>query len=532
MNTTGNMTTSDPAEMKKTDASSIKVSVTLLDRLMNLAGELVLCRNQLCQGVQISDPRITEQSSQRIDLITSELQETIMQTRMQPMSIIFTRFTRLVRDLSFDQGKSIDLEIEGKEVELDKTILESIQLPLETLLKMVVANGAEIPDVRRQKGKPETSRIHIEAFHETGQVNIVISDDGSGFDPNDLPADQEAGSPFQRAREEVETFGGKIETDQKTDGGTRIDIKLPLTLAIIPSQIISAAGGRYAIPQSNLDELLRIPVDQVDETVEHVGDTPVIQLRGELLPLIRLSQVLGDNSGDAQDSKRVVHIAVVSSGSCKYGLVVDRLFDSEEIVVKPVGQHLKACNIYSGATIMGDGRVALILDVASIAQSAFSAKDSGSPLQDGITEVAQTGPEEKTALLTFRNLQHEPFCISMDRVERIERIRVSDIEQIGQQQVIQYRGGALKLFHISQFCEVETIPFKDYAEVLVLNLGNAEIGLMVNGPLDTCEVEKDSVDTSCLHKGMTGSVILNSQTTWLLDENAIEASLSGIRSSR
>ncbi|MCK5096710.1 MAG: chemotaxis protein CheA, partial [Desulfobacteraceae bacterium] len=311
--------------------TSLRVNVNLLDTLMNLAGELVLSRNQLLQGVTSSNEKATEQSSQRIDMITSELQEAIMKTRMQPIGNIFTKFTRIVRDMSRDLEKSIDLKIEGQEVELDKTILESINDPLTHLIRNSVDHGIESPVEREQAGKDATGRIELKAFHEAGQVNIEISDDGKGLDPETIStvafskglvtenqiaemSDKEkielifmAG--FSTAKEvtdvsgrgvgmdvvitNIELLGGIIELESTPGKGTTTQIKLPLTLAIIPSQIAAVGDEKYAIPQVNLDELLRIPASDIKTRVEKVGDASVVRLRGELLPLLNLTEVLG-----------------------------------------------------------------------------------------------------------------------------------------------------------------------------------------------------------------------------------------------
>jgi two-component system chemotaxis sensor kinase CheA len=332
--------------------ASIRVNVGLLDTLMTLAGELVLSRNQLLQGVSTDNSRAIEVSSQRIDMITSELQETIMRTRMQPMANILNTFNRVVGDLSRQLGKSIDIVIEGKEVELDKTILESISDPLTHLVKNSVIHGIETPVERERSGKKARGKITLGAFHDAGHINIVISDDGKGLDPEKLSAlavskglvtEQQIASYSERQKMElvflpgfstekitdvsagsigmdvvagnIENLGGILDLNSEKGVGTDIQIKLPLTLAIIPSQITSVGCDRYAVPQVNLDELLRIPVDQIKEKIEKVGDADVVRLRGELLPLLDLSKMLGiekkyvDLEKGVKMSDRRTHIA-------------------------------------------------------------------------------------------------------------------------------------------------------------------------------------------------------------------------------
>jgi len=546
---------------------SIRVNIGLLDTLMTLAGELVLSRNQLLQGVNTNNANATAMSSQRINMITSELQATIMQTRMQPMATLFNKFDRVVRDLSRQSGKSIELVIEGKEVELDKTILEAIFDPLTHLVRHSVNHGIEPSGEREKAGKIIAGKITLRAFHDAGQVNIVISDDGRGLDPEEMTdiSGQDAGMDV--AVTTIETLGGKIELDSTKGVGTKIQIKLPLTLAIIPSQITSVGDDRYAVPQINLDELLRIPVGQIKEKIEKVGDADVVRLRGELLPLLDLSRMLGiekryidpdkkrplldrrENISDRRSKQHLnfgevsienttepvsnwqtretkerrsgainaINIAVVSSGAYKYGLIVDQLHDSEEIVVKPVGRHLKKCAAFSGATIMGDGQVALILDIANLAQMA---KLSTVPEVKQIVTSGENAVQierEKTAILTFKNCENEFFAAPLDRVERIERIHTSAIEQIGDQRVVQYRGGALPLCELSQIMNIKPPGSKAQQEIIVFRIGDRELGLMISPPLDTFEVILDINENSLKQPGISGSMIIRDHTTLIID---------------
>ena len=583
--------------------SSLRVNVGLLDTLMNLAGELVLSRNQLLQGVNSSNVKATELSSQRIDMITSELQEAIMRTRMQPIANILNKFTRVVRDLSHQLGKSIELDIEGKDVELDKTILESINDPLTHLVRNSVDHGIEMPMEREQMGKKGTGRIVLKAFHDAGQVNIVISDDGRGLDPAKIASSAiEKGlvsesrvsemsdkqkteliflPGFSTAKEvtdvsgrgvgmdvvvtNIEALGGIIELDSTPGQGTDIQIKLPLTLAIIPSQITSVGNERYAVPQVNLNELLRIPASQIKEKIEKVGDADVVRLRGELLPLLNLADMLGiqrtfvdPETGEEQDDRRTslsdrrskvhtieegahaehkvekgtkrskndrryhaasaINIAVVSAGAFKYGLVVDQLHDSEEIVVKPVGRHLKKCTAYAGATIMGDGKVALILDISNLAQMAeLSAIAEASQNAAKAAEEEEAARADKVALLTFKNSETEHFAAPLSIVERIERIKTSDIEKVGDRKVVQYRGGSLPLYELSQVTNVEPLPERDQQEVIVFKVKDRELGLMVTPPVDAQEVVLKIDDSTLKQTAVSGSMIINNHTTLLVD---------------
>ena len=590
--------------------TSIRVHVSLLDSLMTLAGELVLSRNQLLQTIASDDPRNAEAVGQRIDLITSELQEAIMLTRMQPIGNVFNKFPRVVRDLSSKLDKEIDLTIVGKDVELDKTIIESINDPLTHLVRNSVDHGIEMPADRVNAGKPSRGTVTLKAFHEAGQVVIEIIDDGKGLDGDALAAsaiekelltndqvlamsDQEKVNliflpGFSTAKEvtdvsgrgvgmdvvktNLDKLGGQVDIISEVGTGTTISIKLPLTLAIIPCQIIMTGGERYAIPQVNLEELLRIPANQVKDRIERVGNAEVVRLRGNLLPLIRLADVLGiertyydkesdefkadrrerisdprgvegpafkadreetpEQDKDPAETRRregrdrrftaasALNIVVVSNGSIKYGLIVDRLQDSEEIVIKPLGKHLQVCKGYAGATIMGDGRIALILDVTNLARMAELTSLDGS---DRAAEVAISEEEEvrakkdKQALLTFRSSEEEQFAVPLNQVERIEKIKVSDIEILGGKKVMQYRGGSLSLIAVDDVAMVQPLAETDDLLVIVFNIASQIVGLLAIGPIDAMQVSVDIDEVTLKQAGIMGSTIIDGQTTMLID---------------
>lgn len=557
---------------EKTDKSngSVKVNLQLLDTLMTLAGELVLSRNQLLQSVGSANTRDTELSSQRIDMITSELQETIMKTRMQPIANTFNRFTRIVRDRCATSGKQVDLVMEGKDVELDRSILESISDPLIRIIEHAVNHGIESPAERTSAGKQAMGTITVQAFHDAGQVHIHVCDDGNGLSwPR---GDDSHSKSMDEIFSIIESIGGGMDLNQKKGVGTDVQIKLPLTLAIIPSQITIVGGERYAIPQVNLDELIRIPVDQVKDRIEKVGGSNVVRLRGELLPVIDLSKILdidklytdpvtGEKRPDrrqniadrrskrhqpdassaddqvSDDSERVyiqrdrkdrrsgarnaVNVAIVSSGTHRYGLVVDELNDSEEIVVKPVGRHIKCCTAFAGATIMGDGKVALILDINNIAQEANLAPPSETNSAIDMPEDDHNDSTHKTALLTFRNAENEYVAVPLDSVERIERIETAEIETIGDTQIIQYRGGALPLITLSRSLGLSALPQRKTQELIVIQSKDKEIGLMASPPLDTVEVLLQPEETTFRGPGIIGSMIINSHTTLIVDVDTL-----------
>ncbi len=615
---------SSPSIAEKTDKkaahrqveTSIRVTISLLDQLMNLAGELVLSRNQLLQAIISGEIHNVEAVGQRVDLVTSELQEAIMLTRMQPIGNVFNKFPRVVRDLSKMLAKQMDLTIVGKDVELDKTILEAINDPLTHLIRNSVDHGVETPDIRISNGKDPKGLIILKAYHEAGQVVIEISDDGKGLDGDALAesavskglitaeqaksmSDKERinlilipgfsmakkvtdvsgrGVGMDVVKTNLDQLGGSIEIESEVGRGTTISIKLPLTLAIIPCQIVMTGGERYAIPQVNLEELLRIPASAVQDKIERVGNAEVVRLRGNLLPLIRLSDVLGiprtyyepikstlepdqrqqiadrrskhsplfaedsnnsdingqinenENSQDQQDGRETrerrqspasaLNIVVVSTGVMKYGIVVDRLHDSEEIVIKPIGRHLQQCRGYAGATIMGDGRIALILDVNNISRMAGLTSLEGSQRANDLAKISQNDinkKKDKQTLFTFSSAEKERFAVPLNQVERIEKIKITDIEEMGGKRIMHYRGGSLPLISIDEVAMVQPPADQDNLLVIVFTLAGKDIGLLATGSVDAIEVAAVIDESTLKQTGIMGSTIIEGKTTMLVD---------------
>ena len=404
---------------------SIRVDVRLLDKLMNLVGELVLARNQVLQYTATQNDAAFLGTSQRLNLITSELQEGVMKTRMQPIGGIWGKLPRVVRDLSLVCKKQVRVEMEGTETELDKTIIEAIKDPLTHLVRNAVDHGIEAPDERARSGKPVEGRLLLRAYHEGGQVNIEIADDGAGIDGERvkskalerglISAEQAArlgerelmnliflpgfstaasvtnvsgrGVGMDVVKTNIERIGGTVEVSSTAGRGTTHKLKIPLTLAIIPALTVTAAGERYAIPQVNLLELVRLKTDAALDAppdgghdaardacaenarggVELIHGVPVYRLRGRLLPLVYLARELqgsprGFEPGERAPRPESTHVVVLQAEERQFGLVVDEVNDTEEIVVKPLGRKLKGIPVFAGATIMGDGRVALARD--------------------------------------------------------------------------------------------------------------------------------------------------------------------------
>jgi two-component system chemotaxis sensor kinase CheA len=557
---------------------TLRVHVSLLEDLMNLAGELVLSRNQLMQAISSAALHQIEVAGQRIDLVTSELQETIMLTRMQTVGNIFNKFPRVVRDLARNLGKEIDLQLEGNEVELDKTIIEGLGDPLTHLVRNSADHGIEMPDARVAAGKPAMGTIVLKAYHEAGQVIIEIVDDGAGLNTDKIvekalsrglisPDQAKSMSDKEKAnliflpglstaeqvtdvsgrgvgmdvvKSNLDQLGGQVDIETARGKGTTIRIKLPLTLAIIPSLLVSVGKERYAIPQVNVDELLRIPVDQISERVEMVGDAEVLLLRGELIPLLYLSNVLGldgsacsaaamvgeilrggKNADQLQETGCTladVNLVVVSAGQFRYGLVVDQLHDSVEIVVKPLGRHFKDCQGYAGATIMGDGHVALILDVAGVGRlgdlSLTGARERGALVSK---EAEGAKSQDKLSLFVFRNTPQEYCAVPLDLVARVELIDAGEIEEVGGRRVIKYRGGTLPVFSLDQATTVQHLELTGELIVIVFLMAGHEIGLLAKPPVDAIETEV-AIDTFTLKQpGISGSAVIGENTTLIVD---------------
>ena len=601
---------------------SLRVDLKLLDSLMTLAGELVLSRNQLLQALSSKDIHATEIVGQRIDLITSELQQTVMFTRMQHMARVFDRFPRLVRDLAGKLGKDVKLTMQGRQVELDKTLLEAVTDPLIHLVRNAIDHGIESPETRVSQGKKPAGHIFLRAFHEAGKVNIDIADDGRGMDANLLAdravslgviteerargmSDREKlnlvflpgfsmaskvtdlsgrGVGMDVVKNNMNAIGGQVDIESQLGIGTRFMIKVPLTLAIIPSQIVVAEGERYAIPQLNLEELVRIPANRVREKIEYVGDVQVVRLREALLPLVRLTDVIGldrtyvcDVSGLRKKDQRrniadrrsprhdvwvepsgmaaasgdlkidpsedlsttrdtnppvnhrtdrryratsALNITVLSTGSLKYGLIVDELHDSEEIVVKPLGRHLKQCKAYAGATIMGDGRVSLILDVANIAEmvGVFPVEEEDiSRLIRQTRGKASRLHEKKVSLLTFMGGAEEQFAVPLDQVVRLEKVASKEMETIGQMRVVQSRGKTLPLFSVDEVIAVAPLLPLDNFIVIVFECNEREVGLLCSGPVDAVNTDNKIDERTLKKKSVSGSIVINDHTTMVIN---------------
>src|SRR5208337_2241997 len=440
--------------------SSIRVDVGLLDKVMNLVGELVLARNQVLQFANRMKDTSFLAASQHLNLITTELQEGVMKTRMQPIGNIWGQFPRTVRDVALGCGKEVGIEMEGKETELDKTIIEAIKDPLTHLVRNSVDHGIELPEARVKAGKARVGRLILRAFHEGGQVNIEISDDGAGLSSDRIrkkaiergviTAEQAArmtereifnliflpgfstaekvtnvsgrGVGMDVVKTNVEKIGGLVDLQSTLGRGTTVRVKIPLTLAIIPALVVTCAGERYAIPQVNLLELVRLEAEHATTAIEMVHGVPVYRLRGRLLPLVYLSRELKlvGKLDSAGSNDAAVNIVVLQADDRQFGLVVDEINDSEEIVVKPLRKQLKTVKTFAGSSIMGDGKVALILDVLGLAQRASVVTETRHrALTEKVTESAAMAGEKQTFLL-FAGPDDSRMAIPLSTLARLE----------------------------------------------------------------------------------------------------------------
>ncbi len=549
-------------EAPKTSAtdSAIRVDVGQIDRLMNLVGELVLARNQIVQATgRLAEPGLLT-AVQRVNLITSELQESVMKTRMQPIGNVWSKFPRIIRDLCHELGKDVALILEGNETELDRTIIEAIKDPMTHLIRNAIDHGIETPDARIAAGKPAQGRLVLRAFHEGGQVNIEISDDGKGIDAGrvlekalqrGLVSAEQAGRMSHReqldlvflpglstaekvtnvsgrgvgmdvVRTNIEKIGGNVNLDSELGHGAAIRIKIPLTLAIIPALVVNCGNDRFAIPAASLVELVRIEGEQVARSVEHIHQAPVYRLRGDLLPLVDLAKELGLTA--RRQTEDALFLVVLQAEGRQFGLVVDNIQDTEEIVVKPLAREMKGLGVYAGATIMGDGKVALILDVLGLARRAALLDEASryASRETARETRADEGTEESRSLLLAR-VGRNRIAIPLSCIARLEEIPLSRIESAGHSEVIQYRGRIMSVVRLSSVLGIEgeslpsgTADQERLLPLVVCALEKSNFGLIVDSIEDIVE-EQIRIEAREGQRGILGSAIVRQKVTDLLD---------------
>ncbi|WP_439816209.1 hybrid sensor histidine kinase/response regulator [Zavarzinia sp. CC-PAN008] len=527
---------------------SIRVSVDLLENLMTMVSELVLTRNQLMQMVRKLDDSEFAVPLQRLSHCTSELQESVMKTRMQPIGNAWAKLPRIVRDLGHELHKKIDLQMHGAETELDRQVLELIKDPLTHMVRNSADHGLETPAERRAAGKPETGRVTLDAFHEGGHIIISISDDGRGLNgpkilakarTNGLVTEAEAaamtdaqihklifhpglstaekvtsvsgrGVGMDVVKSNIEKIGGTVDVKSQAGRGSSFTIKIPLTLAIVSALIVECATERFAIPQISVLELVRASGDS-EHRIELVNQTPVLRLRDTLLPLVYLDKVLGLGDPTAR-SLEEAFVIVSQVGAYTFGIVVDRVFDTEEIVVKPVAPILRHLSLFSGNTILGDGSVIMILDPNGIA-AATADSHAGQSRTQHMEEEQVAVSDESVAMLLFRAGSEEPKAVPLALVARLEEFEAKDIERSNGRMVVQYRGRLMPLVAVSDQQRLRDIGRQP---VIVFADDGRAMGLAVDEILDIID-EKLDVELPAHTAGMLGSAVLRGKATEVLD---------------
>jgi len=584
---------------------TLRVNVGLLDTLMNLAGELVLSRNQLRAAVTQGNSTQLAAVDQRVNQVTSELQDVIMQTRLQPIGNVFSKFPRVVRDMARTMGKEIELDIRGKDVAMDKTMIECLSDPLSHMVRNAVDHGVETAEERVRAGKKPAGHIRIEARHEAGMVVVEIADDGNGIDGEKVvnaairkglitaekttglsARDKQAliflpglstaqkvtdvsgrGVGMDVVKTNLDRLGGQVEIVSEIGKGSTFRIKLPLTLAIIPSLIVSVENERFAIPQANIEELLRLRPEELKSRIEIVGDSEVLLLRDRVLPLARFADIIGAmptyidpatgrreldrrsrladrrspryaldetaagtgepaleplhqrRAGDRrQAANSALEIAVVTTGTMPYALAVGAFHDTEEVVVKPLGRRFKKLREYAGATILGDGTVALILDITGLAAKAGLNSVNASARAAELAAAAEAERlQDLHSLLLFENGPGEHCAVPLNMVQRIERITPQQVERLGAHRTMQYRGGSLPLVTLADTASVASVDGRDELVVLVSNARGREVGLLGAMPVDVIETPATIDQVTHRQKGIAGSSIIRNATTLIAD---------------
>lgn len=578
---------------QKIKNETIRVKVSLLNNLMSAASELVLVRNQQLHLFDKSDQTVRS-VVQHLNLITNELQEGIMLTRMQPVKNVFDSIPRIVRTLSQDLNKKIKLNISGHEVEMDKTILEALSDPLTHLIRNCCDHGIESPEDRLKAGKSATGNIWVSAYHEGGNIFVEIKDDGKGINIERIKAKALEAS-FRTAEEldtmsekelfqlifhpgfstaevvtnvsgrgvgmdvvksSIEKLSGTIDIDSTSGKGTSFLLRLPLTLAIIRCLIVQTGEDHFAIPQINIEELVDLYDEEVINRIESTGDSETFRLRDQLLPLVRLSEIIASPKkftkmdririaqenrfrtenliNNIQDQKKVVggnkksksgikpiNFAVVRSGTDRYGLVVDQILGTEEIVIKPIHPLLKDLNCYAGTTVMGDGRVVLILDTPGIAKHAG--------ITFSIDEVSQTKQleesirieKESQSFLLFKNGNYEQFAIALPLIKRIEEFKKSSIERIGHREFLTVNGTSTLILRLDKYLDVSPCDDQEEMVLILPKYTRNPYGVLVSKiiGIETTDIQLNTETYSEI--GLLGTAIIKGRMTMFPDINRL-----------
>ncbi|WP_208726301.1 chemotaxis protein CheA [Corallococcus terminator] len=554
--------------------SKLRVDVALLDRLMNLMGELVLARNRILQCATGPTPGADlATASQRLDVVTTQVQQVVMKTRLQSVGQVWNRFPRLVRELAHGCGKQVRLVLQGADTELDKTLVEALHDPLTHLLRNAVDHGVETPEQRVQRGKPPVGCVTLSASHEGGLVHLGMSDDGAGIDVQRVrqvavqqglvTADQAArmsdldarmlifmpgfstaervtslsgrGVGMDVVRTQVERIGGTVEVHSRQGQGTTFTLKIPLTLAIIPALLVTCRGDRYALPQASLREVVWLEPDQARRDITRLQGASVLRLRGELLPLVVLASELGVGPA-APKLDEGATLVVLQAGERTFGLWVDAIHDTEEIVVKPLWKHLKGLDCYAGATVLGDGRVALILDAMGLGRRVGAVSEAPTHVvPEAAPPVAPPPEDTRERVLLCRTGAEGRVAIPLSRVTRLEELPLTEVEHLsGGMELARYHGQLLPLVRVASVLEARPGAAARLTEgllhaadaslsIVVTTHADTRVGLVVDAILDVAEVEV-ALQRETRRAGVLGSMVVLDRATEFLDvEGAVRA---------
>ena len=578
----------EPASVKAPIEQTVRIPVETIDKLMNLAGELVVVRNRNAQVLASGNIRELSAVNQRLDVVTSDIQRTVMKTRMQPVGNVFGRFTRVVHDLSRSLGKEIELEISGSDVELDKSIIDGIVEPLTHLVRNSVDHGIEMPDRRIASGKPAVGHIRPKAYHQTGLVNIQVIDDGKGMDPQKIResaiekglltqsqaetlSERESleliffpgfstatqvteisgrGVGMDVVKTSLQKFGGVVEIKSAPGAGSTITIRLPLTLAIIPAIILMVQDQCFAIPQVNVREVVWLHGDEIYQSIRTIDDNEVYWLRGKMLPLIRLSRVLkidrtypDPQTGESTDDRRVdeadrrqkseypdmdkrtgpvdrrtsldnsMYIIVLQIGSDRFGVCVERIIDTEEIVVKPLHDRLKASRVYAGVTVLGDGATALILDVLELAQT------GGMRCNKTETSMVKqrVSTDDRQKLLVFTIGNAERFALPLSLLMRVDEVSTKEIQTAGGREFLSFRNSLIPVVRMEGIVRGHPPQYDpDFIYAIIPKIGRP-VGIAAARIIDIMEVENKMDAGPTGQTVIIGSQLIDGHATSILD---------------
>ncbi|BAZ17514.1 CheW-like domain protein [Calothrix sp. NIES-4071] len=539
-------------------SETIRVDVDVLDKIMNLVGELILSRNQVLQLANSLDDTAFTKISQNLDLISSELQFVVMKTRLQPINAILQKLPRAVRDIEVASGKRVHLKVIGADTELDRNIIEFIKDPILHIVRNCIDHGIETPEVRTKLGKPIEGKLCVRAFHSCGKVNIEISDDGKGIEAERvktkalelrlitslqaqtfteaeilnlifLPGLSTStqvtnlsgrGVGMDVVKTNIERVNGTVQVYSQPGQGTVFKLKIPLTLAIISALIITSNGQYFTIPQTNVQELVRLEGNDISERMDILYDIPVLRLRGNILPLVYLNKVLGfeevplsvlENIEDIE----TIYIVVIKIDGYHFGLIVDSIEDTEDIVVKPLGKQLKNVSIFTGATILGDGKIALIIDANAFALTAGVTTQTNS-----LSTTLINTSEEREMILLFEGVQNARMGIFITLASRLEEFDSQVIKIIGNQKVVQYNNEIIPLIDLNEVFLGTPQILSDIIQVVIVTLNHRNYGLIVNLIIDIVE-EPMKIQGASTRPGVKMLANIQNQIIEILDVEKI-----------